>query len=125
MYLILRILKFGYLRVPPIQIPTKKGKNLSLVTQISPQNKADGFFGNYNGVQKTGNIFRICKFDILRVPCIQIATKKGKNLSLVKPISPWNKANGTFGNYNGVQKPGKYSEFENLTSLGYPHTNCN
>jgi hypothetical protein len=73
MYLILRFLKFGYLRVPPIQIPTKKG----LVKQISPYNKADGTFGNYNGVQKPGKIFRIWKFGILRVPSIQIPTKKG------------------------------------------------
>jgi hypothetical protein len=28
--------KFDLLRVPPIKIPTKKGKNLSLVKQISP-----------------------------------------------------------------------------------------
>jgi hypothetical protein len=27
-YRLLRILKFDILRVPPIQIPTKKGKNL-------------------------------------------------------------------------------------------------
>jgi hypothetical protein len=33
---ILRILKFGILRVPPIQIPTKKGYTLSFVQQISP-----------------------------------------------------------------------------------------
>jgi hypothetical protein len=88
MFLILRIFKFDILRVPPIQIPTKKVKNLSLVKQISPYNKADGIFGNYNGVQKPGKIPRNLKFDILRVPSIQIPTRKGKNLSLVKQISP-------------------------------------
>jgi hypothetical protein len=36
MYLILRILKFDILRVPPIQISTKKGWNLSFVKEISP-----------------------------------------------------------------------------------------
>jgi hypothetical protein len=33
---ILKILKFDNLRVPPIQIPPKKGKTLSFVQQISP-----------------------------------------------------------------------------------------
>jgi hypothetical protein len=66
MHLILRILKFDILREPPIQIPSKKGKNLE--------------FGNYIGVQKPKNVHRVLKFFILRVPPIQIPTKKGKNL---------------------------------------------
>jgi hypothetical protein len=47
----------------------------------------DGTFGNYIGDQKPGKILRIMKFDILKLPPIQIPTKKGKNLSLVKKIS--------------------------------------
>jgi hypothetical protein len=33
---LLRFLKFDILRIPPIQIPTKKGQTLSFVKKISP-----------------------------------------------------------------------------------------
>jgi hypothetical protein len=49
------------------------------VQQISPSNKPDAIFSNYIGVQKPEKILKILKFDILRVPPIQISPKKGKN----------------------------------------------
>jgi hypothetical protein len=48
--------------------------------QISPKNKSDNIFGNYIWVQEPKKILRILEFDILRVPPIQIPTKKGKIL---------------------------------------------
>jgi hypothetical protein len=53
---------------------------LNFVKQISPKNKSDGIFGNYIGVQEPEKLLRILKFDILRVPPMQIPSKKGKNL---------------------------------------------
>jgi hypothetical protein len=52
-------------------------ENTSFIQQISPYNKTDGFFVNYIGVQELKNELEILKFDILRVPPIQISTKKG------------------------------------------------
>jgi hypothetical protein len=71
-------LEFDILRVPPIQIPTKKVKILKFGKQISPSNTSDGIFGNYIGGHKPKKILGIQKCDILRVPPIQITTKKGK-----------------------------------------------
>jgi hypothetical protein len=39
--------------------------------------KSDGTFGNYYRFQKPEKILRIWKFDMTRVPPIQISTKKG------------------------------------------------
>jgi hypothetical protein len=75
-------LKFGILRVPPIQIPPKKGQNLEFGKANFTLEHTDGIFGNYIAVQEPKKIFRILKLGILRVPPIQIPTKKGKNLEL-------------------------------------------
>jgi hypothetical protein len=47
---------------------------------------SDGTFGNYIGVQEQKKELRILKFDILRVPFIQIPTKKCWTLSFVDQI---------------------------------------
>jgi hypothetical protein len=47
---------------------------LSLVKKISHENKADGTFGYYDGVQEPEKW--ILKFEILRVPLIQILIQK-------------------------------------------------
>jgi hypothetical protein len=60
---------------------------LSFVKEISLWNKSDGFFGNYIEVQESEKILRFLKFDILRVPPIQMPTKKCETLSFVKEIS--------------------------------------
>jgi hypothetical protein len=80
MHLVLRILKLDILRVPPIQVLTMKGSTLSFVQQISQENKPKAIFGNYIQVRKTEKKLKILKFDILKVPYIQIPPKKGKNL---------------------------------------------
>jgi hypothetical protein len=49
-------------------------------------NKSDGTFGNYNGVQEQKTGLKILKFDLLRVPSIQIPTKKYWTLSFVDQI---------------------------------------
>jgi hypothetical protein len=64
----------GYL---PYKFLLRKVKTLSFVKEILPQNKSDGTFGNYIGVQKSEKILRFLKFEKLRVPPIQISTKKG------------------------------------------------
>jgi hypothetical protein len=61
---------------------------LNFVKQISPKNKSDGIFDNYIGFQKPEKILIVLKFDILRVPPIQILPKKSLNLSVVKQITP-------------------------------------
>jgi hypothetical protein len=48
----------------------------SFVQQISLYNNSDGTFGNYIGVGEPEKILKILKLDILRVPPIQISTKK-------------------------------------------------
>jgi hypothetical protein len=65
-----------------ITLPTTTQRgNESFVQQISPWNKCDAIFGNYNwGTGNQKKILSILKFDILRVPPIQIPPKKGKNL---------------------------------------------
>jgi hypothetical protein len=70
---ILRILKFGILRVPPIQLPPKKGKNLEFCSANFTVDKSDANFGDYNGVQKPEEILKILKFDILIATPIQIS----------------------------------------------------
>jgi hypothetical protein len=63
------------------------------------------------------------KFDILRVPSIQIPTKKGLNLCFVKQTSPMNTFDGTFANYIEVQKKEKNTQnFEILHTKGTSHT---
>jgi hypothetical protein len=82
----LKILKFGVLRVPPIQILTKKDSSLCFVKKISPWNKSEGTFANYIWVQDQKHKLKVLKFDILRLPPIQITTKNGGNLSFEKRI---------------------------------------
>jgi hypothetical protein len=79
-------LEFDKLRVPPIQISTKKGQNLCFVKKFLPKIKSDGIFGNCVRVQEQKNELRILKFYILRVIFIQTPTKKGANLSYKKQI---------------------------------------
>jgi hypothetical protein len=83
-----------------IQIPTKKGLTLSFAKVISPWNKSEGSFGNYFGIQEHHKMLRILKFDILRVPLIQIPTKPWV---LLWKFSPLNKSDGSFGNYFRVR----------------------
>jgi hypothetical protein len=72
-----KLLKFGILRVPPIQIPAKKGKNLEFCSANFTVNQFDGTVGNNFGVQEYKNKLRILKFYILRILPIQIPTKRG------------------------------------------------
>jgi hypothetical protein len=58
------VLKFHILRVPPIQIPTKKISTLSFVKQITLLITSDGTFGIYFGVQEPEKILRILKLVI-------------------------------------------------------------
>jgi hypothetical protein len=53
---------------------------------MSPYNKSDGTFGNCIVVQEQKNALRILRFDILRVPPMQISTKKCWTLSFVDQI---------------------------------------
>jgi hypothetical protein len=109
-----------------------------LVKDISPWNKADGFFRNYNGMHAPGKIFRIWKFDVLRVPPIQIPTKKGLNMSSYK-FHPRTKLTALLVTKMMPKNQEKYSKFyiprgletrkntQNLEIL-HPkvtlHTNC-
>jgi hypothetical protein len=79
-YGVLRNMKIWVKRIPPIQNSSQNGK-----MQVLFNNKSDGTFGNYFGVQEQKNEPRILKFDILRVPSTQILTKKAfcyKKMSL-------------------------------------------
>jgi hypothetical protein len=91
MHLILRILKLDILRVPPIQILTKKGYTLSywdllnefsrrtnimlLKIVVSHKIKYYAIFSNSIGVQEHKKLLRIWKLDFLR-STMQIPTKK-------------------------------------------------
>jgi hypothetical protein len=74
---ILKILKFDILRVPPIQIPPKKGKNLEFCSANFTANQFDGTISNNFGVQEHKNKLRILNFNILRILSIEIPTKRG------------------------------------------------
>jgi hypothetical protein len=86
MHLILRILKFDLLRVPPIQIPTKKCYTFSFVKEIH-RSRTNLTFDSYYGVQEQNCIPRIMEFDILRLPLLQIPTKKCGSLGISKQIA--------------------------------------
>jgi hypothetical protein len=58
---------------------------------MSPFIKSDGTFDNCVVVQEQKNALRILKFDILRVPLMQISTKKCWTLSFVDQILFYNK----------------------------------
>jgi hypothetical protein len=73
----LKILKFYILRVPPMQIPPKKDKNLEFCLANFTVNQFDGTFGNNFRVQEHKNKLLILKFNILRILPIQIPTKRG------------------------------------------------
>jgi hypothetical protein len=75
---------------------------LSFVQQISPWNKPEAIFGNYFGAWKPEKILKILKFDILRVPSIQISPKKGKNLVFCSANFTVNQFDGTIGYNFGV-----------------------
>jgi hypothetical protein len=61
--------------------------NANFVQQISPKDKSDGTFVNKIWVQKQHYTLKTLKFDIFRVPPIQIPSKSGWTLSFVKQIS--------------------------------------
>jgi hypothetical protein len=81
-------LKFDILRVPPIQISPKKGKKLEFCKANFPVEQILWHVVNYIKVQEPEKILRILKFDILRVPPIQISPKKGKKLEFCKANFP-------------------------------------
>jgi hypothetical protein len=64
---------------------------LCFVKKMSPFSTSDGTFDNSIVVQKQKNGLRILRFDILRVPPIQIQTKECKTPSFVDQILLQNK----------------------------------
>jgi hypothetical protein len=101
----LKILKFDILRVPSIQIPPKKGKNLEFCSANFTVEQMMPIFGNYFGVREPEKRLKILKFDILRVPSIQIPPKKGKNLEFCTANFTVEQMMPIFGNYFGVREP--------------------
>jgi hypothetical protein len=77
-------------------------QNLHLTYSIRQKLENWNFGSQSLLVQLDGS--RTQKFEILRVPCIQIPTMKGWNLSFDKQISTKNKSDGIFDNYLRVLK---------------------
>jgi hypothetical protein len=69
---------------------------------MSPYNKSDGTFGNCVVVQEQKNGLGILRFDILRVPPIQIPTKKFWTLSFLDKILLYIKQNESIPYYQYV-----------------------